>query len=726
MKKKILLSFIFLFVTIFTFNALFYKEKHNNYVNMVDMGELNSSDKILISNSAKSQEEIYEILKIYLNKYNGNLYCTETSMESEKTIYKKYVYITNTDLFKDIKLNNGRFLDISENESDKFLSTKNLGDNNQIGQIEDFTGDHNFEIRTIKNNLHPNFFNKNLTIQLKDPSDFNQFVKDLESENIYVQRLLSNSGTMNSTPIFNIAVGICFFVLLLLIVYDLLNSYKKIGVKKMLGYSNKDLWIMNIVPIIIIDLIVMCITTFILIFINFKVFNSLFIEFLGSLCKIYGLMIIITFICLSIPFFYVEKISISNMLKNKRPVKAITYFNIFIKILLSVCLVLLSANVYKNYKIIETGYKLSYENWENSKDYAIVTSLKTKGKTINDDYSVEQMQKEKELFLYFNKKGAIYANFQNYSPDVYELNLKSSNANEGPINIEINPNYLEKHNIYDEYGQTIKVNESETALILLVPKEYKSIESGIRDYYKSYRAYKDESHNDKDNLNDSKISQEQVDPNIKIIWTNKGQNFFSYRLDINPNNGNYVKDPVAVVITESNGKLVDYYKLFGYSGNPFKFKVEDINNPSASILDKVKEYYDMSIYSFPIVTVYDNVKEEILKVKRELQFFTVIMTILILIILTITLQNIYNYFEQNKVRLAIQRFHGYKAVHKYLSWFLVEFISFIIILLISLLIMRSYAVLWISVIFFMGEFIISLMFIRFTEKRNIIRITKGG
>ncbi|MBU3196734.1 hypothetical protein KPL26_08605 [Clostridium algidicarnis] len=39
MKKKILLGFIFLFITIFTFNSLFYAEKHNRYSEMINIGE---------------------------------------------------------------------------------------------------------------------------------------------------------------------------------------------------------------------------------------------------------------------------------------------------------------------------------------------------------------------------------------------------------------------------------------------------------------------------------------------------------------------------------------------------------------------------------------------------------------------------------------------------------------------------------------------------------------
>lgn len=726
MKKKILLGFIFLFITIFTFNSLFYAEKHNRYSEMINIGETNKSNKIVISNSGRSEEDIYKILKLYLNMYNGNLYCSETSTKPGKSIHTKYIYISNADLFKDIRLSDGRFLDVFENESDKFLSTENLGDSNQIGQIEDFVGNNNFEIRTIKNNLDDSFFNKNLIIQLKDPSDFSKFVKDLEGEDLYIQILLGNSGEMTSAPVFKIMVVICFFVLIMLIVYHLLNSYKKIGIEKMLGYSKKDIWLKGILSIISIEFIVMCITTFILIFVNFKVYNSLFIAFIINLLKVYILMIIFTFIFVSIPFLYVKRISISNMLKNKRPVKSIVCFNIFIKILLSISLVLLSVSVYKSYKIVQSRYSSSYETWEDTKEYAIVTGLITKGKTINDDYSVEQMQKEKELFLYFNKKGAIYANFQSYAPDVYELNLKHSDMNEGPLSININPNYLNKHTIYDENGQIVSIDETETELILLVPKNYKSIEDGIRKYYESNRSNKGKSHADKEDGDDSNVAQEEVDPNIKIIWTSEGQNFFSYRLDINPGSGNCITDPVAVVITESNGSLIDYYKLLGYNGSPFKFKVDDISNPAASILDKVKDYYDMSIYSFPISSVYDNVKEEILEIKREIRFLTVIITILISIIMIITVQNIYNYFEQHKVRLAVQRFNGYKTIDKYKGWFLIEFISFLIILTISSLIMRSYEVLWITLIFFTAELIISLVFIRLTEKRNILRITKGG
>nr|WP_281418279.1 DUF1430 domain-containing protein [Clostridium simiarum] len=102
------------------------------------------------------------------------------------------------------------------------------------------------------------------------------------------------------------------------------------------------------------------------------------------------------------------------------------------------------------------------------------------------------------------------------------------------------------------------------------------------------------------------------------------------------------------------------------------------------------------------------------------------MLILFIGIMTIILQNVINYFEQNKVRLAIQKFHGYKKISKYKSYFIGIFLNWILVSVISILIIKSVKIFPFIVILIIIEYIISFLFLNFVETRKVIKVTKGG
>lgn len=727
MKRRILLGIIFIFITILTFYSLYYEETSNQYNNLINIGQTKNSHKIVISSGNKSQQEIYGILKNYLEKYKGNLFCFDSSNKNGKSIYTKYIYSTNIDLFKSLPLTKGRFFDQSEKESDVFLSTVDTGNDKQIGQIADLAGDNHFEVRTLKSSSNINIFNRNFFIILENDSDLDPFISQINKEGLYIQRTPEiNNVAMNNT-LFLFGLAACFLSLILIVFYDLLNSYKRIAIEKMLGFSKLAIWFRRLTEIIFVQIASMLITTFALILVNFKVFNQLFFPFLLKLFSIYGWMVLISIVFISIPFLYIPRINISNMLKNKRPVQGIIIINTCIKIGLLCGLIVITLNVYTQYQMISSRYVSSYENWENTKEYATVPTIGTTV-SMGDIYTEENKQRQKKMFFYFNDRGAIYADFQYYLPNNRELNVKNVKINYKIDFITINPNYLASHPIYDENGKQVNIAETESEFTLLIPEKYHSLEKEIREYYQFIKkGYNSTEEATGDQHQSVKTPSIVVNQGIKIIWTKTNQKYFSYQLDINPQEANCITDPIARVLTESNGDDGDYYVVMGYMGSPFKIKVSDPSNPSASIMPKIKELYDTSIYSFPIYSVYDSVGDQILTLRRQILFMVSIVVVMAIIIAVIIFQNVINYFEQYRLRLAIMQFHGYKKFDKYKRYFLMVGVSWLIIWMVLVFIIKPseppYGLIVPAVLF---EFIISLLVLVFVEKRKVLKVTKGG
>ncbi|MGM9973271.1 MAG: DUF1430 domain-containing protein [Clostridiaceae bacterium] len=731
MKKNILIAIFFGFITLLTFTSLFYKEKQYHYNKLINLGKSDLSEKITISTNNRIPDDIYETLKVYLDKYKANLYCTDISKSGANTVVIKYAYMTNWEGFNQLSLKNGRLFYNNEIESDYFLSTMDTGEEKQIGQIADFTGRNNLEIRTLKNGLKEGIFDKVFILEPRNKGDVDRLINEVNNDSFKILKIPEQDYYSESINIYYFVIAISFMVFMLLILYDLLNSYKKIAIEKMLGYDSFDIFSKRVIPIITIGSIVMFAVTVSLLIINFRTVNLLFWRFIFKLFGIYILMLFFTYVFVGIPFLYVHKIKISHMLKNKKPIKAIITFNSVMRIIFTIVFLVLMINYYDKYTAQVKSFKESYGNWEFTKEYAIVPSLITTQEVEGDPFTEENRKKVKELYLYFNNQGAIYAEFDIYSPLNKDNRADKSHSYEDFI--EVNPNYLEKHEIFTEKGDRVKISDEDEEYILLVPEKYHKYEREIIEYHKFIKDENSQEDTDEHSENDSTTLDEKDkdkafirEQPIRIIWTSTGQDFFSYRLDINPENNNSIEDPVVRVITKSNGDLGDYDRVFGFMGSPVKIRILDPENPEVGILSEIYKYFDSTKYFFPIVQVYESVEDQVEDMYKEMTYIIFILVLLGLIITSIILQNIFNYFEEYKMHIAIQRFHGYKKRHKYKRYFFIVILSWGIIIPLSMIISRNKGILELIGYFMIFEGIASYFVLSIVEKKKIIKVTKGG
>lgn len=700
MKKKLGISVIFIVIAGIIYSNCFWQIKNTYYFELLHAGETMHSKSVVLSSEKNDKEEIYALLDSALKKYSGNLYCLGVG---EDDTYTKYVLSYNTKPFDTLPLKKGHFFKKSDNAGEKYLSTDNLNDKNCIGVINTFGRGVSYRIKTLKsyfdNNSDP--LNKTYTIDFKDANSFNSFKEEINNCGIAVT--VSNNEPMTSmgeTPSFFYFAIIATVVLSLVILYDLILSSKKIGIEKMMGFDSLTIWRSRAMPIIATEILIFVLFTCISSLILLDDFNILVIGFLKKLFIYYFVIIAITLVMISIPFVYIGYISIDTAIKNRKPLKAILQFNNFIKILVNCVFIVIIISLISQVNSIWNLKNDKYNNWEKIKNYAYISSWRIDNDSCWSGETQEDYDKFKQLYCEINKNGGIYADFEYFSPK-YEKEFNETDFIPR-MSVSVNPNYLKTFPVKDENEKNISVSENETAVVVLVPLKYKKYESDIMEYYSSDFA---------------------PSGDVKIIWTQNNQSCFTMLVDTAIDNYNMIRDPILWVLTENNAEN-SYYAIS--AERDFKIPVKDHKDSQPEIDAIYESFFDKNDVAFISSSVYQAVEDGISESNNKITVCLVLIVIITLTEISVILQNIITYIEYYKKTLAIKKFMGYRFASIYMGFFADVILCYLGSSVIAFFVTRRIEVIWIALIIFAVDYIISNIFIKIKDRQNVLRIAKGG
>lgn len=156
MKK--IINFLLIIISICSFSILFNSEKiqEKNNIEKAERKFDNSYNILIPSDIQKNKEEqnVYDYIIEVIKKHNANIYYSKIGDDDKKI---KFIYLSELSYFNNFEIAQGRSLNLDEMESDKFLSTEETRDKNQIGKISVFDGKQLFEIRTLKSIINSNY-----------------------------------------------------------------------------------------------------------------------------------------------------------------------------------------------------------------------------------------------------------------------------------------------------------------------------------------------------------------------------------------------------------------------------------------------------------------------------------------------------------------------------------------------------------------------------------------
>ncbi|WP_130859141.1 FtsX-like permease family protein [Gracilibacillus phocaeensis] len=297
----------------------------------------------------------------------------------DKLVY--YVSLSDTDTYyADIKLASGNYIDNESNENE-YISTIATNDKNQIGKIELFHSFDPIEIRPMIAAQNTRDIKGSYTITSGgDPKQFEHLGL---SNGFSIEVSRNTSQVMFSQYPYNeilyqTTIILCLLIMLAMF-YDISNNYKEVAVRYLLGYNFPEIggyilkryWITIVSSLLLVYIGLML---FLFIYNGYQQLGDFLVYWLKNMESLFVLIIIL----LLFTWLATWKISIPNMIKNKKPIKLTLNLTILTRLVLALILVLTLEQGIGVYKELKSTADYQ-EKWSILKEYSYLGVISSGG-----------------------------------------------------------------------------------------------------------------------------------------------------------------------------------------------------------------------------------------------------------------------------------------------------------------------------------------------------------
>ena len=610
-------------------------------------------------------DKLFEILLETANETEGNIIKTSLIDGDSKGQYKitKYILITNDDSaymdFYDLKKGTNLTSQRTQTiDSGFFVSTEDSLDANQVGVLKNHMLNMQLSIYSM-GNLFDYLKGSGLYyVELPEDKSIDEFTQILQANiqkecGIYVdvEDLEGQTSTIGIPYVdlaqYYVVLLVVGGLFLILIMYYLLKKRRVITIMRLYGLRD---W-----------------TVFVNLFKNTIMTYPVFMVILFAVLVIwhrempYVLQVmkyaIALYPCVLLAFWCIykllnKKFDFLQALKGKKYIKGILALNIVAELLCIIFVFYSGAGIYTDIKQLLQD-KEKYKSWSVAEDYGVFYPLYVG----EEQTQKEEIERDKvignELYSYLNSQGALFVNAKEYEEEYISLNAEYMTDNYEQ-SLQVNPNYLQKYEVYDEDGNRILVDESETDLILLVPEYEKEKEEEIIAYYKKQQASYGEVAQDYYGENIDSLENQ----NIEIIWMKDDQTIFTFNPSVDLNKSS-VDNPIIQVLTEKNSYLPQRIGVLG-NGNtdPLKVKLNGSSKDTYESMKEVLEELGLSDNLKAIVSVNEQATASLVTIKANLHLAIRLLLMLVALVLYLAYQTIYLMFEKNKKQYIVMNLFG--------------------------------------------------------------------
>ncbi|KKZ92984.1 hypothetical protein B4147_2220 [Bacillus wiedmannii] len=679
--------------------------------------------------------EIYPILLEAAKESHTNIFRTNVAYhEDEHVEILKYVLLTTeTIYFKQFQLSGGDVLKPKDTfQGNAFLSTVHTKDTKQKGVIKDFGDNHVITIKPLQTSYEHLPMAGRYVVEGVDDKSYDAFLK-LFSKKLnqhfkpkqYIvaddfKRNLSNNEEALDSPINSLSYiqYMVFIVLLCFLIYYVFNEAKRIGVIKMHGVSNLRLWFI-VIGRTIASMFVLSIGISVLATAFVKNVTSGFIyTIMFDQCKTY---LIITILSL-VSYFYISKIKVNQMIKNRKDTKGIFVFNTLLKVTCSIIFVLLGTSILEQYITVKEK-QVNLKNWEKNKDYGVFYPL-----SVGNDEEQQGMHKTAssingDLYPILNKMGAVLIDSKEYE----EIELSRNKDYKGIWSVTVNNNYLREFPLYDIHNQRVKVSEDTENWILLVPEKYQNREKEILRFFEERRKPAIEY---EEKRMHREVPNHLRNRKIDIIWIKNNQEIFSFNPDVYKSDNNKIRDEIIEVMTEKNSFVGERDLILGGGANdPLKIKLikRDAGLTYKTLEPELKRLGLDDNLRY-LVTVDQYISKDIYNLQKTMKILLTVTSGLIVGILFLVAQNIIVYFNKNQQKIVVHRLFGVDFFRTYKGYMLQFVLMWIVQLSICFIVKKEFDLKLLTVVamLILIEFTASIIALITMERRNKKTVIKGG
>ncbi|MGH0516049.1 bacteriocin-associated integral membrane family protein [Bacillus cereus] len=679
--------------------------------------------------------EIYPILLEAAKESHTNIFRTNVAYhEDEQAEILKYVLLTTeTIYFKQFQLSWGDVLKPKDTfQGNAFLSTVHTKDTKQKGVIKDFGDNHVITIKPLQTSYEHLPMAGRYVVEGVDDKSYDAFLK-LFSKKLnqhfkpkqYIvaddfKRNLSNNEEALDSPINSLSYiqYMVFIVLLCFLIYYVFNEAKRIGVIKMHGVSNLRLWFI-VIGRTIASMFVLSIGISVLATAFVKNVTSGYIyTIMFDQCKTY---LIITILSL-VSYFYISKIKVNQMIKNRKDTKGIFVFNTLLKVTCSIIFVLLGTSILEQYITVKEK-QVNLKNWEKNKDYGVFYPL-----SVGNDEEQQGMHKTEssingDLYPILNKMGAVLIDSKEYE----EIELSRNKDYKGIWSVTVNNNYLREFPLYDIHNQRVQVSEDTENWILLVPEKYQNREKEILRFFEERRKPAIEY---EEKRMHREVPNHLRNRKIDIIWIKNNQEIFSFNPDVYKSDNNKIRDEIIEVMTEKNSFVGERDLILGGGAkDPLKIKLikRDAGLTYKTLEPELKRLGLDDNLRY-LVTVDQYISKDIYNLQKTMKILLTVTSGLIVGILFLVTQNIIVYFNKNQQKIVVHRLFGVDFFRTYKGYMLQFVLMWIVQLSICFIVKKEFDLKLLTVVamLILIEFTASIIALITMERRNKKTVIKGG
>ena len=650
-------------------------------------------------------------------------YNTELSYfsEAKMTNYKRVIF-TTFNKRRDFKLKSGRSLN-KDDDGEKFLSSKDTGNKNQVGVLNWMNLGDIAEIRPWAAFEHTCFWLNSVIVHTRNHKILDNVMSELKNTYglTFIKSIENDKGIYSSYVTTQSYRDLCYKIILiitslyvLILIHNIFFRYKEFAVKKINGISNEKILSYIIYDAIkIISIGVVTTSAVLFTYLILKKENDIFGFFKVWIQGISLLsLILITINMLSI--FLIIKINISTALKNKKPVKFLQNTNYLFKIVF--CSMFIS---YITSNIIQLNMLLSGINSFKIWQEKTIDRVEPFGALFGDNsdgswWDNETMLSYKKLYNKLDNEGkAIYTDFGHYKDSAGEESSIDKNIkfakDRGEKNtpftvyrsITVNNNYLKDNPIYDVNNERVNItdNSSDTAT-LLVLEDLKKYENDIVKEY------------------ENKIGDKTK--KINIIYIKKDQQYFTYNLHVASKKNYILKDIPVVIVCNQNNLDLDNYCCYG-------LKLIKVNNPNKAYEEMLPYFKEVSLDNlfYSVRPVMFEINRSIYNMERGVIFTLFKLLFIIIALILLIISSSVNYIEKNKLKNSLLKIYGTPYLRRYIRFYSLLLLIWSLSYFISKDNMYFILTTKTTTISCLLDLIISTIFLKIYENKKISSVLKG-
>ena len=474
------------------------------------------------------------------------------------------VFYENTYPIEQIGIVKGSFV----SSSDEVLASYDSGMAEQSGKLYVFGGNRELLIQSLERQYaEKGHIDGRYHVVSTRPYDGVSLVKELsnifkiDSDSILRRTMFSQSIISGLVPIMGAALILICLVFSLVAASVPITNVKEIGIQKLNGFSNLDIWWRLLQG----PLFSAVITGVAFDFLLLMWVKSYAQEFLVWLIISQAITVVVFTGVASLSILVLQKLKVSDIVKKSVSMRAPLVMSHFLKAVLFLFLGIVVVAGAFNFDLVVKEYENS-NRWGRYGNYMVFSSVQLSEDDIDSLASGDTRLPDKFASLYSalnTQYGGIYATSSDY-PSAERIGLKYQT-------LTVNPNYLEEFSLYDSDGQQIIIPESEKNRVVLIPEskssEKEALSVSVLELAQSAR--------DADFARRG-LSAPQENLQIRIILYRDTDLFFSFNPNIASESGCQMASPVISVVTEANILESEKHSLL-ISGiaAPLKFKLND-------------------------------------------------------------------------------------------------------------------------------------------------------